>query len=163
MNIIVTIEGVLRNTDNDGPIPAGKALYQALGSQHSIYLVSDSTDEWRTNRWLAHNGLTLHMRTVHNRTPTDWRDTSLIRLDAVSQLAGGGVNVDLVVEPDPGISAKLVAAGFPTATLTLPHFAKPEWRPDFDQGLRSWDALVGEMESQADAYASDTRRTADPL
>ncbi|MFI1796509.1 hypothetical protein ACH427_04010 [Streptomyces sp. NPDC020379] len=163
MNIAITIEGVLRNTENDGAIPAGKALYQALGSQHSLYLISDSTDAWRTNRWLAHNGLDLHMRTVHNRKPNEWRDTTQIRLDAVGQLTGAGIKVDLVVEPDPRITAELLALGYPTATLTLPHFAKPEWRPDYDGNLRPWDSLIEEMEAQADAYASDTRRTADPL
>ncbi|GHB52851.1 hypothetical protein GCM10010331_45620 [Streptomyces xanthochromogenes] len=163
MNIALTINGVLRNPETHGVIPVGNTLYQALVAQHSVYLLSDDLDIDRTQRWLTIHNLTRHTRIIQPRTHAEWRTDTQLRLDAVGSVTSTGTKVDLVIEPDPAISAELLALGYPVATLTLPYFAKPEWRPDYNQTPRPWDALVDEVEAQAEAYAADPRRTADPL
>ncbi|WP_409238293.1 hypothetical protein [Streptomyces sp. PA5.6] len=163
MNIALTIDGLLRNPETDGVIPLGNALYQALATQHTVYLLSDDLDLPRTHNWLRVNGLHRHTRVIQPRRPSDWRTDVQLRLDAVGYITGTGTKVDLVLDPDPAITAELLALGYPVATLTLPHFAKPQWRPDYTQEPRPWDALVDEVETQAQAYATDPRRNAEPL
>ncbi|MDJ0463197.1 hypothetical protein [Streptomyces sp. H27-C3] len=163
MNIAMTIDGALRNPTTDGVIPLGGTLYHALTAQHSLYLLSDELDYLRTQNWLRLNSLTRHMRVIQPRRPNDWRTATQLRLDAIGYLTGTGTKVDLIIEPDPAITAELLGLGHPVATLSLPHFAKPQWRPDYTQSPRPWDALVDEVETQAQAYAADPRRTAEPL
>ncbi|MCC3765994.1 hypothetical protein [Streptomyces sp. UNOC14_S4] len=163
MNIAITVEGILRNTANDALISTGSGIYHALAAHHSIYLVSDDIDHEAVRRWLRLHGLDRHMKVIHNRHAADRRSTTQIRLDAISQLSGTGTKVNLVIEPDPAVTAELLAQGYPTATLTLPNFAKPEWRPDYTQAPRPWDDLVAEARLQADTHARDPRRTAEPL
>ncbi|MFE9412397.1 hypothetical protein ACFYN0_26915 [Streptomyces sp. NPDC006704] len=163
MNIAITINGVLRRPETDGLIPLGNALYQALATHHSVFLLSDQLDVFRTQRWLNMHNLTRHTRVIQPRTHSEWRTNTQLRLDAVGSITSTGTKVDLVIEPDPVITAELLALGYPVATLTLPHFAKPQWRPDYTQEPRPWDALVDEVETQAQAYATDPRRNAEPL
>ncbi|WP_158812916.1 hypothetical protein [Streptomyces rimosus] len=163
MNIAITIDGVLRNRETGGAINAGKALYQALALDHALYLLTEDRDPPATQQWLAFNGFTAHMRIVSPPQTSRAVKPADVRLECLGHLTGTGMKVDLVVEPDPAVSVKLLARGYPVATLTLPHFAKPEWRPDYQQGLRPWSELVAETEAQAHAHATDPRRTAEPL
>ncbi|MEU7147098.1 hypothetical protein AB0B15_03515 [Streptomyces sp. NPDC045456] len=163
MNIAITIDGVLRNRETNGVINAGKALYQALAPDHALYLLTEDPDPPVIHQWLAFNGFTAHMRLVAPRPSRTTAASADVRLECLGYLTGTGMKVDLVVEPDPAVSVELLVRGYPVATLTLPHFAKPEWRPDYQQGLRPWTELVAETQAQAHAHASDPRRTAEPL
>ncbi|KUL44693.1 hypothetical protein ADL22_12165 [Streptomyces sp. NRRL F-4489] len=163
MNIAITIDGVLRNTDTDGAIPLGNALYQALATDHALYLLADDRNPSTTHKWLTFTGLTAHMRLVGPRRTSNAATPADVRLECLGHLTGTGIKLDLVIEPDPAVSVELLARGYPVTTLTLPHFAKPEWRPDYQQGLRPWAELVAETETQAQAYATDPRRSAEPL
>ncbi|WP_274916965.1 hypothetical protein [Streptomyces sp. WZ-12] len=163
MNIVITVEGILRNTDNDALISTGSGIYHSFAAHHSVYLISDDADHDAARRWLRLHGLDRHMKVIQNRLTNEWRSTTQVRLDAVGQLSGTGAKVDLIIEPNPAITAELLALGYPIATITLPHFARPEWRPDYAQTPRPWDDLIAEARLQADAHAADPRRTAEPL
>jgi hypothetical protein len=54
-------------------------------------------------------------------------------------------SIQLVVGADPGPLAHLVSQGVTVAAFLSAEFARPNWRPDYDETPRTWDALVEEV------------------
>jgi hypothetical protein len=142
VNIVMVIAGVLRSRIGSAPIPAGVGLYRAFVEPHRVMLISDHhTDD---EQWLRGEGLTGHVL--------------LQPIEMLDALTGGYLRtarklralgpVDLVISDDPGALGDLLGNGFTISPLLTPAYARPQWRPDWDGDVRSWDSMLTEVELQ---------------
>ncbi|MEU0215870.1 hypothetical protein ABZ281_12410 [Streptomyces sp. NPDC006265] len=161
VNVVISIDGVLKRSNGDAVIPAGQLLYHGLAETHVVHLV-DEPDTFNSSRplaenWLKRNGFTKHIRVIKPRTSDRYG------------LIGGlkslrpDLHVDLVVVGDPAVASDLLAAGYTTVLFTHPRYSRPQWKPDWNGEPRPWNDLVAEIEAQDEHYTQDARRTAGPL
>lgn len=140
---LVVVDGVLR--DHTGrPIPEGVRLYAALTEGYRVVVAVE--DEAADEHWLTMHGLTGYQEMVSD-SPLSKRGGS-IRIGQVEHLLGRGQDVALVVDADPSNVAKVLARGITAALFSHPKFTRPEFRPDHDGGMRPWDDIVAEIETQ---------------
>ncbi|MGD6750271.1 hypothetical protein [Streptomyces sp. BH105] len=161
LNVIISIEGVLKRPDSDAVIPAGQLLYHGLAETNVVHLATDhdtfNASKAVTDHWLRRNGLTKHIRVIKPQTSDHYGLLGGI------QALRPDLHVDLVVVADPQTAADLLDAGYTTVLFTHPRYSRPQWKPDYHGEPRAWDELVAEIDQQDQHYAQDTRRTAGPL
>lgn len=141
------------------PIPAGKALYEALSSVWRIVVITNETDVEGVNHFLGQEGLTRHALVVA-RSPL-WAETSLEDSTPVilDQQRSQGT-VGLVVTPSPEAAARIMQKGCPALLFVPPVYARPEWRPDHHKVPKQWDAIEAEVTRQRALKATDRRHEA---
>lgn len=139
-SVVMCVEGVLRKHVTDAPIPVGIALYHGLANTFNILLVSDLTSK-ELARWCSLEGLYRHAATEVNEGTIANFDLDFRRLQQVRNLRNRGYSVDLVIEPNPSISAKLLTHGFNVMTFTHADYSLPQWRPDYEHKVRPWSDI----------------------
>lgn len=142
MNVIMVVEGVLRQPVGGGPIPAGVALYRGLVEHTSVMLLS--TDHEEDQRWLREEGLDGYnlLRQIHE---FDQISNTIIR--TVGRLRSTGP-IALVIGADPTALEELASRGITVCVFLSAEYARPNWRPDFEDAPRAWDCLVEEVAHQ---------------
>ncbi|MFC4506999.1 MULTISPECIES: hypothetical protein [Streptomyces] len=161
MNVVISIEGVLKRPESDAVIPAGQLLYHGLAETHVVHLVDEDETFNRSKllaqNWLKRNGFTKHIRLIKPNVSERYG------LRGGIQSLRPDLHVDMVVVSDPTVASDLLAAGYTTVLFTHPRYTRPQWKPDYRGEPRAWDDLVAEIETQDQHYAQDARRTAGPL
>ena len=65
--------------------------------------------------------------------------------------------VELVITSDPDLTVKLLSVGITTLVFMSPVYIREEFRPDSRKGVKSWQKIVEEIDSQNAAYKEDPR------
>lgn len=153
---VIVVEGVLRQNIGDGVIRQGQRLYHGLKETSKIAVVSNSLQHQQVERWLLLNGFTDHPY-FYGADVTDPWEVGGTRLRQIQHLREGGNFVELVVEPDPDIAARLMSEGLSVAAFLHPKYTRPEFRPDWSGEVKPWDTLVAEVERQEAMRVLDKR------
>lgn len=149
MSVVITVEGVLRKNTDGQEIPLGVDWVRTLASlRDGLRIFLTERDPADTEVWLAAKGITfdLVVRKTGDRL-TQMRDL----------LFHWGYVVDYCVEPDPAIVVQLLREGYTVLGFFHPYYAKPEWRPDYDETVRPWDDLVRQAREDSTRHANDGR------
>jgi hypothetical protein len=161
MNVVISIEGVLKRPNSDAVIPAGQLLYHGLAETHAVHLADDA-DTFNSSKLLAQNWLKRSGFNKHIRVIKPYASDRYGLLGGIQSLRPD-LHVDLVVVADPTVASALLAAGYTTVLFTHPRYARPQWKPDYRGEPKAWDDVVAEIEAQDEHYAQDARRIAGPL
>jgi len=152
----ITVDGVLRKVVGYAPIPLGIQLYNALATQFQVVLLSDERGDEKggIKYWLDIEGLHEHSNVVFSTIIMDDLHPSNRRL---YQLDSSGYDVELVVEPDPSISAYVMENGYNTLTFSHAAYSLPSWRPDYQETVAPWADLEQQVAHNAMLRAQDRR------
>lgn len=145
MTYAITLHGVLQQ-HNGAPNRQGIDLYQALAGIGRV-VVLGGPEQAKDEYFLASNGLGLHVSYV----PEDWshsNDQGAIRIKQVNDIRAAGTPIDLVVEPDPQIAARIFDVSVPVLLYLHPRFSEPSFRPDFKSVAKPWDEMVKVVDYQ---------------
>jgi hypothetical protein len=163
----MTIDGVLRKVKGETPIPTGLELYRSLAQTWHIVLLSDFIKDYPPlDMFLNVNGVIEQVKTIGVDSMTTWLAPPERRLEQVNLARASGQNVQLVIEPDPAVSARLIDNGYNVCTFTPAEYTVPSWRPDYrpsyetDDGPQyamPWDKLSKSIAEQARLKAEDDR------
>lgn len=144
VNIVITVDGVLKHPDSDSPINEGLTFYRALiETKHRVILLTESLSK-PAIEWLRHQRAEGFVK-IYGIDPADLEQGTLLRTLARVRHTG---RVDLLIDPDPGRCAKAFAAGYTVMPLLSPSFARPHWRPDYESTPRPWEELDAEVQRQ---------------
>lgn len=157
-SIAITVEGVLRKFVGGAPIQPGLDLYFGLATRAKLVLLSGELVDDGLDYWLKTEGLHEHVKVFYSDVVL--RDLShggerLCQLASARQL---GYDVELAVEPDPSVSARLLVAGYNVLTFTHAEYSVPAWRPDAAVKVRPWRELVEQVERESYLRATDPRK-----
>ncbi len=155
---VIVIEGVLQAYQGKAPIQAGILLYHGLKETFNLALVSDATDQEKIDYWLNLHGFSMHSY-LFPALVTDPESPVERRMAQVGRIRQAGCSVDLMIEPDPQISAAGLRAGITMLNYLHPLYARPEYRPDYEGRLkpRAWDELMKETRRQERLKVADQR------
>ena len=157
-SVAIAVEGVIRKFVGGAPIPQGVMLYYALATRAKVVLLTGEREGEGLDWWLKTEGLNEHVKVFYSDIVlADLSDGGerLAQLSAARQLR---YDVDLVIEPDPLVSAQLLVAGYNTLTFTHAEYSVPAWRPDTKVEIRPWDQLVEQVERESYLRATDPRK-----
>lgn len=141
---LMVVNGVLRD-DQKRPIPEGIALFHALSQGYRVALAVE--DKIVDAHWLMMEGLTVYQELIDENVPGALRGQEET-LSQVEYLLGRGQQVSLVVLANPQSAAFVVERGVTVSLFVHPRFTRPEYRPDWNGGMRRWDDIVTEIETQ---------------
>ena len=149
MAIYMFIDGVLRNTVTNAPIPEGMRLYRTFKDKGRVMLLCNNKE--RDDRWLRENKTNLVDDLLDSDPTSEWP-----ALDQVKK-ARGSAHVELVVTADPELAAKLLELGVTTLMFLHPIYLTEKFRPDGRQGAKSWDSIRNEIVRQQETFVEDSR------
>ena len=154
MSIIVTVEGILRRVTDGTGIPPGIYLIRQLAQHEAlnsfVYLTRGGNPE-EVEDWLDQQGLPYDM------VLASWSEDPVKRIRAMQQQ--WGYTVEYIIEPDPALAAEFVREGWMTIGFFHPYYAKPEWRPDYQETVQPWASLSEQVANAAKMKATDKRIT----
>ena len=157
--VLIAAEGVLRRPSGGQPIREGIDLYYGLATRAKVVLFTEEiqSDSSDLGYWLTMEGMREHASILYNQSHYG-TDRVLMQ---VNKARASGQDVSMVVEADPGESAKLIKAGYNVLTFSHAEYAVPIWRPDYRHHTAPWDSLVQQVEKEALLRAQDSRREED--
>lgn len=146
---VIGLEGVLAQDKGTfpaaAPIPGGVLLYAALRTSYKVVILTDSDVEMAAT-WLSRHRIAGYV--------------SIQPRDSLESLRSAGYAVDLVVDASPDRIAQAMKLGMPGLLFAHPSFARPEFRPDAQRGIREWSVMQEEIDLQASLYDA-VAKTAD--
>ena len=151
MATLIFIDGVLRNTVTNAPIPQGMSLFRTLKDKGRVLLLCPN--KALGDRWLRENKANFIDDIVG---PDVAIGADFLELRQVEYCRGQG-QVDLVITSDPELAARLLEIGVTTLMFLHPVYLTEKFRPDGRQGVKSWDKIKGEIVKQQEAFLEDTR------
>jgi len=155
-SVAMSVEGVLQKYQPTVPIPVGVALYHSLATNFNILLYSE--DEKKSlDYWLGIEALTKHAAVEYNEGPKRWEDSHIRKMVQLASLHNRGFHIDLVIDPDPTASVKMIESGYNVMTFTHAQYALPQWRPDYTEQRRPWKDFEDAAIKLAELRALDTR------
>jgi hypothetical protein len=143
---VMAFDGVLRAETDGSPIRAGLMQYHGAVGVGFVGLIVDSTSKSLTEHWLKINAIKDHTWLVFPE-PGDPTDPIKLRQLQLTRLRRQGAAIDLVIETNPKIAAALQQSGIAVSLFMHPHYARPEFRADYDEGPRSWDDIMEEIDT----------------
>jgi hypothetical protein len=151
MSILVHVEGVLTNQNNQ-PIVVGEQIFRSLVPQNRMVLSTTKTKA-DAERHVALRGLTdwANIRSAEESLPgVDllWRHIELERQSGA---------LDMVITADPKMVERCLQESVPAMLFAHPVYMVPEFRPDSEFSLRSWDDMVQEIETRSIEAGKDER------
>lgn len=157
-SVAITVEGVLRKFTGGAPIQPGLDLYFGLATRAKLVLLTGEMTGEGLDIWLKTEGMHEHVKVIYSDVVL--RDLSdggerLAQLAAARQLS---YDVEMVIEPDPLVSSRLLVAGYNVLTFSHSEYSVPAWRPDAAVKVRPWDELVEQVEREAYLRATDPRK-----
>jgi hypothetical protein len=141
VTILVFYEGVLQ-TRRDQPILDGFRLVQSLCMGNRVILATSGTKE-RVDHQLRTERLQDFIAEIIDNT-VDLPPVPLWRRQA--ELARSRHPISIILASDPMIVEWAVEHGVAGLFFAHPGFSSPAYRPD--QGNRTWEDLVAEMEAR---------------
>lgn len=161
--IAMAIEGVLRRPVGGRSIEQGARLYRTLSKEYNVILISDDEELTPIEDWLELEAIYGYGKLVGRVPSHAGKEAHVVRLHQLIRLTSQGYPVDLVIDPDPRITAFLVFQGYHTMTFTHSSHAMPEWRPDFEgKSPVPWDDLVREANKNARQWTAKQREPEQP-
>lgn len=160
---LIAVRGVLCEHGDDEspaaakPLGAGIHLYRGLSQVSKIVVVNDHPQVDRVQYWLKAHGLRDHVQFLQNHREDDPREGRHELLVEARRLGA----VDLAIEGDSGMAAKMLHLGVTTLLLSVPAYTRQEFRPDAPRSGKAWSELLEEIDAQDELRESDTRITAD--
>jgi len=136
VNILLTIEGVLRGGNTKGTIREGVLLYWALKEHNQITLLADEPYE-DADRWLMVNGLNDFDSLMGNEIELPGET---IR-EAQIRVAKARGHVAMLIDPDPAVIATVYDHGINGLLFVAPSFSAPQYRPDAPKKFRAWSDI----------------------
>jgi hypothetical protein len=155
-SVAISVEGVLSKYASSVPIPTGIALYHTFKENFNILLYSDQSRK-TLDHWLAIEALNIQSAVEYNDEQRHWLTDSGRKLEQLRSLRKRGYSIELVIEPDPAVSAAMITNGFNVMTFSHAKYAMPKWRPDFEGERPDWSVLVEAADKQAELRALDHR------
>lgn len=154
---VVCIEGVLckGKPPNGPPVWEGLKLYHALASQFKVVLDSTHDDFTDIEHWCKVNGLNRHVLVLARDDPNASDD--MVRDTHLCEWRSQGFGVELYVTASPYTAKLMMGAGVITLLLAHPAFARPEFRPDHDRGMKPWAAIEAEVTEAAERRDTTVR------
>jgi hypothetical protein len=143
------IDGVLRNTVTNAPIPQGMSLYRTFKEKGRVVLLGNH--KAKDDRWLRENKTNL----VDDLIATDL-NLADPEFDLVMSCRGSGP-VEMVITADPELAAKLLNVGVTTVMFLHPVYITEKFRPDSRQGAKPWKSIKDEIVRQQETYVEDHR------
>jgi hypothetical protein len=144
------IDGVMRG-DNGSPIRQGIDLYRTLREKNQVLILCPN--KARDERWLKENKINavddLISSDVHSATEwVEWKQVEYCR---------GKGSVEIVVTADPKLAEKLLSVGITSFMFLNPIYISERFRPDSQEGRKSWQDIKDEIIRQQDMYLNDHR------
>lgn len=150
MAVLMFIDGVMRS-DNGSPIRQGIDLYRTLKDKYQVFILC--SHKAKDERWLKENKINVVDDLIGPdvQSATEW-----IEWKQVEYCRGKGA-VDIVVTADPALAEKLLSAGITSFMFLNPIYISERFRPDSQDGRKSWQAIQEEIVRQQDMYLNDPR------
>lgn len=153
MQILVELDGVLRNTD-DAPIPVGQITVGTLSAFHKITLLS-SMDDNATKYWLNSNKIVDIDEIIDSSVGL----TDEVLTERQIKLARSRGSIDLFITGNPKMWAFAFEMGIPAIMLGQPSYLRPEFRPDAPKKLRAWNDIEESIRKENIRRTEDARLT----
>ncbi|CAB4124003.1 hypothetical protein UFOVP45_93 [uncultured Caudovirales phage] len=154
MQILVELDGVIRDERDDGVIATGMLMYSTLTVYNRmIIMTSMSTAE--AERWLNQNKIVDFDLIVDSSVGLE-DEVLAERQINVSRAKG---NIDLFITANPNLWVYAFEKGIPSVMLGMPSYIRPEFRPDAPKRVRSWDDISAAIDKQNEARTKDVRLT----
>lgn len=154
---VICLEGVLCKgfPPNGAPIPDGLKLYASLAHQYKVVLDSHHGDITEVEHWCRINGLERHALAMPRDAGEDGLEAPVLAGVHLAAWKAQGFDIALYVTADPAVATITLTAGVITLLLVHPSYARPEFRPDHERGMKPWADI--EAEVTAAAERADTR------
>lgn len=154
MQILVELDGVLRNQQDDKPIITGVLLHASLAAHNRMTIMTDMK-EADAVRWMDANKVVDYDTII---------DASSILLDEHPQerqikVARSQGGIDLFITNNPSLWAFAFDMGIPSVMFGVPSYTRPEFRPDAPKQVRSWDSITEAVAKQNALRTQDARLT----
>ena len=144
------VDGVLRS-HTGSPNRQGMYLYRTLREHTQVFLLC--SNKARDDRWLKENKVNLVDDLVGEDIPLsidwlEWRQVEYCR---------GRGQVDYVITSDPKLATKLLESGVTSLLFLQPIYISEKFRPDSNEGRKSWAQIQDEIVRQQELYVEDHR------
>jgi hypothetical protein len=126
-------------------------LYRTLREHTQVFLLC--SNKARDDRWLKENKVNLVDDLVGEDIPLsidwlEWRQVEYCR---------GRGQVDYVITSDPKLATKLLESGVTSLLFLQPIYISEKFRPDSNEGRKSWAQIQDEIVRQQELYVEDHR------
>lgn len=137
------------------PVTAGRMLYHGIRQYSPLLLVLDEEAEHHAlvDHWLHTHGYRNHVAVLINPRP-DAPAEGRAEVVAAARRMGA---LDLAVDADPQLAARMVHLGVSSLLLSVPAYTRPEFRPDASRVGRSWSVITEELDAQLALREGDNR------
>lgn len=161
--VVLCMEGVLvrGHPPNGEPVWVGLQMYHALRSQFRLVLDTTHDDFTDIEHWCAVNGLKSHVLTLAREAGQDGLHDLAVRLGHLREWRSQGFDISLYVTAEPATAANMLREGVPTLLLAHPAYARPEFRPDHERGMKPWAEIEDEVTEAAKVKDTVVRVDAD--
>jgi hypothetical protein len=150
MAVLMFIDGVLRHTNTNAPIPNGMLLYHTLKEHNKVFLLAEDKD--KADHWLRQHKIT-KVDDIIGEVPMPGEFPAFRQVEWVRSQGP----VDYVITPDPNLTKRLLEIGVTTLVFMNPTYIREEFRPDSKVGIRKWNEIVEEIVQQQEAFIEDGR------
>jgi len=148
--ILMFVDGVLRS-HTGSPNRQGMYLYRTLREHTQVFLLC--SNKARDDRWLKENKVNLVDDLVGEDIPLsidwlEWRQVEYCR---------GRGQIEYVITSDPKLATKLLESGVTSLLFLQPIYISEKFRPDSNEGRKSWAQIQDEIVRQQELYVEDHR------
>jgi hypothetical protein len=149
--VLIYAEGVLHNNQHM-VIKDGLALFRTLQEKYAVIVIAE--DKERTDRWLRENKA-IKIDNIIDKTSINPIIEWHIPLADYVRSQGP---IDFVITHDPKLSADLLEKGYRVLLFLEPAYLDHKFRPDSFEGMKAWDKIKDELNTQADLLLEDKRK-----
>jgi hypothetical protein len=153
----VCMEGVLKHPETGARCVDGITLYASLVSMDDVLLFTSEPRE-ELEHWMAENGVPRGEAGIIEDSVTFVDD----RVQSLRHARLSGYGVDVVVAADPWLVRAAFEEGFTALLFLNPAYARPEWRPDTEQGVKTWESISHQVADEAYQRSLRAEITAGP-
>jgi hypothetical protein len=161
----IGIEGILAADPKDdrlfasrSPIQSGLRLVAALKQMYKLVFITDELDVVPVEHFLKVNQAPEWAYLLARREWQADADATEARLQQLDTLRGDlGMAVALYLDADPQAVAGAMMKGIPSLLMAHPQYARPEWRPDDERGVKSWAEIQAGVLRQKELKGQDPR------
>jgi len=150
VSIIVFMDGVLR-TETRVPIVDGIYLYKSLNVNTTVMLACDDHDE--AARWCREHKLDDVDGLLSDKLVANYENKSWLKVQQHMATAP----LYMVITADIDLATTCLENGVKVLLFLHPTYLSAKFRPDGRTGRKSWDALIGELDTQLELKMEDKR------
>lgn len=152
MNIVVELEGVLREPRNDIPIAQGVQFCGALSAYHQISIITEQDDK-QAEQWLAQNKVVDYDHVIDRSVALEGKDLKQRQID----IARSKGRVDIVITSNPSLWVYCFDRGITAVLFNMPEYTEVENRPDAPKPRRRWDDIEAVVRRQNERRSEQVR------